>query len=182
MHRHGYKGRKFNRETDQRRALIKGLATSLFTYGYIETTIEKAKEVVPYAEKLITKAKKGDLSSRRRVIASLSTLEASQKLIDEIAPKLGGRVSGHLRIVRTRLRVGDNAQLAKVSFVDDISAEGATKKVSDAKTTSKAATTHDPKVTKTVKPAKSAAPKAVKAEDKHLSHKPAVSVRKSGER
>ncbi len=123
MHRHGYKGRKLGRETDQRRALIKGLATSLVTYGYIETTLPKAKEVVPYVEVLITKAKRGDLHNRRRVIAGLSTLDAAYKLVDEIAPKLTGRTSGHLRIKRTRTRVGDNAQLAKISFVDDITAE-----------------------------------------------------------
>ncbi|HAC55973.1 TPA: 50S ribosomal protein L17 [Candidatus Saccharibacteria bacterium] len=120
MHRHGYKGRKFGRERDQRRALIKGLATSLVTYESIETTVEKAKEVVPYVEVLITKAKKGDLHNRRQVIAGLSTLEAAYKLVDEIAPQLSGRTSGHLRIKRTRARVGDNAQLARISFVDEL--------------------------------------------------------------
>lgn len=122
MHRHGYKGRKFGRETDQRRALIKGLATSLVMHGAIETTLPKAKTLVPYVEVLITKAKKGDLHNRRQVIASLTTLSAAEKLVDEIAPKLTGRNSGHLRIVRTKLRVGDNAQLARVSFVDDTTA------------------------------------------------------------
>lgn len=120
MHRHGYKGRKFNRETDQRGALVKGLADSLIKYQTIETTLPKAKTVVPYVEKLITKAKKGDLHSRRQVISSLQTIESAHKLVDEIAPKLGGRNSGHLRVVRTRTRRGDNAQLARVSFVDDL--------------------------------------------------------------
>lgn len=120
MHRHGYKGRKFGRERDQRRALIKGLATSLMTHGSIETTVEKAKELRPYAEVLITKAKKGDLHNRRQVIAGLSTLEAAYKLVDEIAPQLTGRASGYLRIKRTRARVGDNAQLARISFVDEL--------------------------------------------------------------
>lgn len=118
MHRHGYQGRKFGRERDQRRALIKGLATSLVTYGSIETTIEKAKEVIPYVERLVTKARKGDLASRRQVIAALSTLEAAHKLVDEIVPRYTDRVSGHLTISRTRLRRGDNAQLARVSFVE----------------------------------------------------------------
>ena len=62
MHRHGYKGRKFGRETDQRRALIKGLATSLVMEEKIETTLPKAKELTRYIEKLITKAKRGDLA------------------------------------------------------------------------------------------------------------------------
>lgn len=182
MHRHGYKGRKFRRETDQRRALIKGLATSLVTYGAIETTLPKAKEIVPYVEVLITKAKRGDLHSRRQVIAGLTTLDAAGKLVDEIAPKLAGRTSGHLRITRTTLRVGDNAQLARVSFVDDILAEGGKKKDESRKEAAKAEvkTAHDPKKVSTAK--QTAAPKVVKADDKHLSHKPAVTVRKSGER
>ena len=120
MHRHGYKGRKFGRERDQREALIKGLADSLIKYESIETTIEKAKEVVPYVEKLITKAKKGDLHNRRQIISALQTIESAHKLVDEIAPKLTGRVSGHLRIERTITRRGDNAQLARISFVDDL--------------------------------------------------------------
>jgi large subunit ribosomal protein L17 len=138
MHRHGYQGRKFHRERDQRAALIKGLADSLVKYEAIETTLEKAKEVVPYLEKLITKAKKGDLHSRRQVIAGLQTLESAHKLVDELAPKLTGRVSGHLRIERTRTRRGDNAQLARVSFVDDLH-EAPVAKVANAKPTAKKA-------------------------------------------
>ncbi len=120
MHRHGYQGRKFHRERDQRSALIKGLADSLVKYEAIETTLSKAKEIVPYVEKLITKAKKGDLHNRRMVISGLQTIASAHKLVDEIAPKLGGRVSGHLRVERTRVRRGDNVQLARVSFVDDL--------------------------------------------------------------
>lgn len=133
MHRHGYKGRKLHRERDQRVALVKGLADSLVKYESIETTLPKAKEVVPYVEKLITKAKKGDLHNRRQVIASLQTLTSAHKLVDEIAPKLKGRVSGHLRIERTRLRRGDNAQLARVSFVDDLTSAPVAKAVSEEK-------------------------------------------------
>lgn len=120
MHRHGYKGRKFGRERDQREALMKGLADSLVKYESIETTLPKAKEIVPYVEKLITKAKKGDLHNRRQVISGLHTVESAHKLVDEIAPKLKGRDSGHLRVTRTVTRRGDNAQLARVSFVDDL--------------------------------------------------------------
>ena len=122
MHRHGYKGRKFHRERDQREALIKGLADSLIKYESIETTLPKAKEIVPYVEKLITKAKKGDLHNRRQIIAHLQTIESAHKLVDELAPKLKGRSSGHLRIEKTVLRRGDLAQLARVSFVDDLKA------------------------------------------------------------
>lgn len=122
MHRHGYKGRKFGRERDQRRALLKGLATSLVTHSKIETTLPKAKELVRYIEKVITKAKKGDLASRRQVIAALSTQAAAFKLVDEIAPQLTGRTSGHVRVQRTRLRIGDGAQMATIEFVDELKA------------------------------------------------------------
>ena len=139
MHRHGYQGRKLHRERDQRNALVKGLADSLVKYESIETTLPKAKEVVPYVEKLITKAKKGDLHNRRQVLSDLQTVASAHKLVDEIAPKLGARNSGHLRIEKTRLRRGDNAQLARVSFVDDLKeapvakAAGKTEKATPAK-------------------------------------------------
>lgn len=130
MHRHGYQGRKFHRERDQRRALIKGLADSLIKYESIETTLFKAKEIVPYVEKLITKAKKGDLHNRRQIVSSLQTIASAHKLVDEIAPKLSARTSGHLRIEKTKTRRGDNAQLARVSFVDDLSAAPVSKAAS----------------------------------------------------
>lgn len=120
MHRHGYRGRKLGRQRDQRRALLKGLATSLVMEESIETTLPKAKELVRYIEKLITKAKKGDLANRRAVIAGLSTQVAAIKLVDQIAPQLTGRTSGHVRVERTRLRVGDGAQMAIVEFVDEL--------------------------------------------------------------
>ena len=120
MHRHGYRGRKLGRQRDQRRALLKGLATSLVVEESIETTLPKAKELVRYIEKLITKAKKGDLANRRTVIAGLSTQVAATKLVDQIAPQLTGRTSGHVRVERTRLRVGDGAQMAIVEFVDEL--------------------------------------------------------------
>lgn len=120
MHRHGYIGRKFGRERDQRRALKVGLATSLVLHGKIETTLPKAKELVRYIEKLITKAKKGGLHNRRQVIAGLSTQEAAFRLFDVIAPQLTGRTSGHVRVKRTKLRVGDGTQMATIAFVDEI--------------------------------------------------------------
>ena len=120
MHRHGYKGRKLGRQCDQRRALLKGLATSLVMEESIETTLPKAKELVRYIEKLITKAKKGDLANRRAVIAGLSTQVAATKLVDQIAPQLTSRTSGHVRVERTRLRVGDGAQMAIIEFVDEL--------------------------------------------------------------
>jgi len=120
MHRHGYIGRKFGRKRDQRRALMKGLATSLVMQGKIETTLPKAKELVRYIEKIITKSKKGGLDNRRRVIAALSTQEAGNRLFDVIAPQLTVRKSGHVRVKRTALRVGDGTQMATIAFVDEI--------------------------------------------------------------
>ena len=118
--RHGLSGRKLNRTSGERKALFMGLASALVKHEQIQTTLPKAKEVVPYTEKLITKAKKGDLHSRRQVISKLQTITSAHKLVDEIAPKLKGRNSGHLRIEKTGMRRGDNAQMARVSFVDDL--------------------------------------------------------------
>jgi len=120
MHRHSYVGRKFGRERDQRKALLKGLATSLVEHGKIETTYPKAKELIRYIEKVITKAKKGTLQGRRQVIAALSTQAAAMKLVDEIVPQISGRNSGHVRVERTKIRVGDGTQMATIAFVDEL--------------------------------------------------------------
>lgn len=120
MHRHGYKGRKLHRDEAQRKALLRGLAISLIEHGQIETTLPRAKELVPFFEPLITKAKIGDLANRRRVISELDNVQAANRLIDGIAPQLTARDSGHVRVKRSRLRVGDNAQLATIGFVDEI--------------------------------------------------------------
>jgi len=120
MHRHGYKGRKFGRETDQRAALLKGLAAELIDHQSITTTVPKAKELVPYVEKLITKAKLGNLHNRRLIMGKVAHPSAAHKLVDEIAPKLTARNSGHLRIEKSGWRKGDNAPLAIVSFVDEL--------------------------------------------------------------
>jgi large subunit ribosomal protein L17 len=125
-------------------------------YESIETTLPKAKEIVPYVEKLITKAKKGDLHNRRQVIAGLQTVASAHKLVDEIAPKLKGRVSGHLRIEKTGLRRGDNAQMARVTFVDDLNVAPVAKAVEEApkaKPAPKPAAAKKPATTRAAKPA-----------------------------
>jgi large subunit ribosomal protein L17 len=122
MHRHGYKGRKFGRETDQRQALLRGLLCSLFKNLSITTTLAKAKEMRRFAEKLITRAKKGGLANRRLVIARLDNMEVGDLLVDVIAPQVK-RDSGYLRIERAGFRKGDNAEMATISFVDDIKLE-----------------------------------------------------------
>ena len=152
MHRHGYQGTKFHRERDQREALIKSLAESLIIHGSITTTLPKAKAVVPYVERLVTKAKKGDLHNRRQVIAGLQTISTAHKLVDEIAPKLGGRTSGHFRVERADNRRGDNAEMAKVSFVDDLKEAPVAKSAAAEKP--KAAAKPAAKAEKAEKPAK----------------------------
>ena len=122
MHRHGIHGRKFGRETDQRLALIRGLECSLIKYQAITTTLARAKEIRRSMEKLITLAKKGDLASRRLVIARLNDLESATILVDIIAPQMK-RDSGYLRIERAGYRRGDNAEMGTISFVDEVSFE-----------------------------------------------------------
>lgn len=119
MHRHGYKGRKFGRKSDQRLALINGLVQALFENGSIKTTLIRAKELRRYAEKLITHAKKGDLAARRLVIARLNNQKIGSYLVDVIAPQIK-RDSGYLRIERAGFRKGDNAEMATITFVDEI--------------------------------------------------------------
>ena len=119
MHRHGYKGRKFGRETDQRRALLRGLMCSLIKYQSITVTLARAKELRRSAEKLITIAKKGGLANRRLLISRLDNLEVADLLVDVIAPQIK-RDSGYLRIERSGFRKGDHAEMATISFVDAI--------------------------------------------------------------
>ena len=119
MHRHGYKGRKFGRETDKRRALTRGLQCSLIVNLSITTTLEKAKEIRRSTERLVTIAKKGGLANRRILISRLDSIKAADFLMDVVAPQIK-RDSGYLRIERAGNRKGDNAELATISFVDDI--------------------------------------------------------------
>lgn len=119
MHRHGYKGRKFGRETDQRLALKRGLMRALIENQSITTTLARAKEIRREAEKLITIAKKGGLSNRRLLIARLNDMQAADLLMDVIAPQIK-RDSGYLRIERAGYRRGDNSEMATISFVDSI--------------------------------------------------------------
>jgi len=152
MHRHGYKGRKFGRERDQRNALMRGLSVALIEHGSIETTLPKAKDLRPTVEKLVTKARKGDLHNRRQIIDTLGNKQAAHKLVDQIAPAMK-RESGYLRIEKTDIRRGDNTQLARISFVDDVKD---TSTQTDAKTEKSVDTTHDKKAEKTAPAVKKA--------------------------
>lgn len=119
MHRHGIKGRKFGRETDQRLALTRGLMCALIRYQSITTTLARTKEIRRETEKLITLAKKGGLSNRRLVIERLNDIEATSILFDVIAPQIK-RDSGYLRIEHAGARRGDNSEMGTISFVDEI--------------------------------------------------------------
>ncbi len=130
MHRHGYKGRKFGRETDQRLALTRGLMCSLIQNTSITTTLARAKEIRRSTEKLITLAKRGGLANRRLIIARLNDIETASLLMDIIAPQVK-RDSGYLRIEHAGYRRGDNAEMGTISFVDDIDFEITTEKKSD---------------------------------------------------
>lgn len=153
MHRHGYKGRKFGRERDQRRALMRGLSIALVEHKSIETTLPKAKELRPAVEKMVTKARKGGLANRRALIANLN-LDAANHLMDVVAPAMK-RDSGYLRIVKlNQNRVGDNAEMARIEFVDKI--------VEKAKPASSTKATDN----KESKETKEAAPKTTKKGDK----------------
>ena len=130
MHRHGYKGRKFGRKTDQATALVRGLMCSLIKYQSITTTLARAKEIRRDTEKLITLAKRKDLASRRLVIARLDDMETADLLIDVIVPQIK-RDSGYLKIEHAGFRKGDHAEMGTISFVDDINLD--TEKADDKK-------------------------------------------------
>ncbi len=114
-HRHGY--RKLGRTSSHRKALHKNLAIALIMHERIETTVAKAKSLRSYIEKLITKARDADFNTHREIFAHLQDKEATKKLINEIAPKYKERNGGYTRIVRTRTRRGDAAEMAFIELV-----------------------------------------------------------------
>ncbi len=114
-HRHGY--RKLGRTSSHRKALLKNLSIALIMNGKIETTLPKAKELRSFFEKLLTKARVGDFNAHRVVFQALQNKEATKKLVNEIAPKYKDRKGGYTRIVRTRIRRGDAAEMAFIELV-----------------------------------------------------------------
>jgi large subunit ribosomal protein L17 len=130
--RHRVAGRKLNRTKEHRLAMRRNLVASLFQHETISTTIEKAKEVKPFAEKLITLAKKGTLAARRRAISQLRNRDMVNvedgkavktgtvigKLFSEIGPRYLDRPGGYTRIIRLSMRrLGDNGQLVLLQLV-----------------------------------------------------------------
>lgn len=115
--KHGINGRKFGRDTNHRKALLRNLATSLITHGRIVTTLPKAKDLRPYVEKLITKAKKNSLHNIRQIDAVLYTDEARKKLFSEIVPLVKDRNGGYLRIYKYGFRKGDAGARAIIEII-----------------------------------------------------------------
>jgi len=105
------------RKQGHRRQLVRELATSLFLYETIETTLAKAKTIRPYAERLITLAKQDSVAARRKADTKLSHKNAVRKLFEVLGPKYKERQGGYLRIAKTTLRQGDRSQMAKISLV-----------------------------------------------------------------
>jgi large subunit ribosomal protein L17 len=123
--RHGNKGRRFNRTVAHRKAMFSNLSVALITHEQIVTTLQKAKDLRPVVEKLVTLGKRGDLHARRLLIAQIRDIEASKKLIDVLGPRYKARNGGYLRIMKAGFRHGDNAALAVIEFVErDVDAKG----------------------------------------------------------
>lgn len=116
MRHHSVK-RKFGLEKDQRNALMRSLARNLINESRITTTLPKAKELRPYVEKLVTKAKTGTLASRRVVISKIGGEKETKTLFDTIAPKYKDRNGGYIRIIKLSPRVLDAAPMAMIEFV-----------------------------------------------------------------
>jgi len=167
--RHRVAGRQLSRTSEHRLALRRNLVSSLIQHETVSTTIEKAKEVKPFAEKLITLAKKGTLSARRRAIAMLGNRDIISfedgtavkkgsiigKLFSELGPRYLDRPGGYTRIIHLSLkRLGDNGQLVLLQFVGkDETSKKKTK--TSAKKASRKKTDKTIKVQKTPEPADS---------------------------
>lgn len=116
--RHGVRGRKFGRNTGDRKALLSGLALSLLKYEQIQTTLPKAKDLRPFVERLITIGKQGDLAARRRLVATLGSDEIQKKAVEVLGKRYAARSGGYTRIIKAGYRYGDRASMAVIELVD----------------------------------------------------------------
>jgi large subunit ribosomal protein L17 len=116
--RHAKTGRKLGRDSAHRKALYANLACSLIEHGRIRTTEAKAKAVKPYAEKLITLGRRGDLHARRQALSELRSQEVVHKLFADVAPRMADRPGGYSRIVKIGPRQGDAAEMVYLELVD----------------------------------------------------------------
>jgi large subunit ribosomal protein L17 len=115
--RHLNKKRKLGMSADRRKAFLNNLFTSLLAHGRIETTEVRGKELVKVANRLIEKAKKGDLASRRKVSSHITREKVSMDFFQKILPTLANRKGGHLRLMRIGTRKGDGAKLVMVELI-----------------------------------------------------------------
>jgi large subunit ribosomal protein L17 len=138
--RHGKGLRKLSRTWSHRRSLLRNLATSFIKYERFETTVEKAKELRPVVERLITLGKDDTLAARRQAYSYLLDKAVVHKLFTDVGPRCASRAGGYTRIIRTRVRHGDAAELAVIELVDKAGSDaaGAEKKAPAAKKAKKA--------------------------------------------
>jgi large subunit ribosomal protein L17 len=115
--RHRAKGRQLSRTSSHKRALLNNMATSLFEHGRVVTTEAKAKELRPFAEKLITLARRGDLHARRLVQRRIKDRDTLGKLFSEIGPRFAARPGGYTRILKMGHRPGDGADIARIELL-----------------------------------------------------------------
>ena len=109
--------RKLGKRTDQRKAMLHAMVTYLLENGQIKTTITRAKEVAPLAEKMITLAKQNDLAAYRQALGFITKEDVAKKLFQELGPKYAGRNGGYTRVVRIGPRRGDAAEMAIIQLV-----------------------------------------------------------------
>ena len=115
--RHRRQAQKFGRSTAHREQLMRMLVASLILNGRIRTTLPKAKAARRDAEKIVTLARKGTLAARRLAASRLRSVEAVQKLFDDVVPSMVGRPGGYTRIIKTDFRKGDGAEMAFIEWV-----------------------------------------------------------------
>ena len=109
--------RKLGKRSDQRKAMLRAMVTYLLENGQIKTTVTRAKEVAPVAEKMITLAKKNDLPAYRQALGYITKEDVAKKLFQEIGPKYADRNGGYTRVTRTGPRRGDAAEMAVIELV-----------------------------------------------------------------
>ena len=123
--RHGFRGRRFNRSAEHRKAMFANMCQALIKHEQIITTLPKAKDLRPVVEKLVTLGKRGDLHARRQAIAQIKDVLLVKKLFDVLAPRYKERHGGYTRVMKAGFRFGDNAAMAVIEFVDrDVDAKG----------------------------------------------------------
>ncbi|MBP9747764.1 50S ribosomal protein L17 [Patescibacteria group bacterium] len=115
--RHRRTGTTLDRKTAPRRALLRGLATSLVTHEHVTTTLAKAKAMRPLVERLITKGKHKSLHARRELMKTVLTEQAVNKLLEELGPRYATRPGGYTRIIKLNPRKGDGAEMAQIQLV-----------------------------------------------------------------